>query len=912
MDVGSEEAFREALLDITIDEINIVCDFSLTDYIEILRPLTINGNGHFLTVLHNYELFYISSEYYGSFAYSNYPSGGYLKVYDLTLDIQATGTEPAYSTFRLTGIEDFDLYLYNVDITGRLYDAVSLTEVYGVNLRIVDCNFDTYYSGLSLYNSESIKAYIYNSEFRGINNLYLADLINSSVIVRNSSFITWDTGYDEECVNFLNVGLDTVQVSFFDSFVDTSSEEPAKVSVTYMQNGQIEYIYENTIFNINTPVYEEVFYEEDADPNSSFYDSTIVLKEGITDIPDYGFQSQDGITEIILPSTLKTIGEMAFDNCYNITDLIIPDGVESIGYRAFSGCSYVGSVYIPNTVTYVGEQAFYGLNSDATIYIQNGTDMSLWHSDWNYEDIEVVEVAGTLNIDGVNYVLKSDLTANIIGYSNIGVKNLVIPQYVYLNDTAYEVSQISPYAFYMESTLLSISLPESIKSIETEAFYECMRLKVVDFGTNPTLESIGYQAFAYCYELRSIIIPATVTQLDWYIFYQCYKLETAVFAEGIQITSIPYGMFAYCEGLNEIVIPASIVEIEGEAFTGNYSLSSITFAPGSQIETIGNFAFSSNESLTSFTLPDTVTTIGVYAFSYNTKLVNFNFGENSQLSTLGNSVFSDNFSLVSIVLPESVTSIGAGLFNNCYSLETFTFPVSLTTIPENMFYNCEELVSVNFPEDSTISSVGNLAFMYCDSLVDITLPDTVTIIGYNAFFQCNSLVEMYLPSSLDKIDNYAFYGCDLLNEIIYGDPYSLTYIGAYAFGWCPELDELFIADTVTYIGPRAFDNTRNVVLNIEATTKPAGWAADWNNNGAITVNWGVNHRTITVVLDNGESDILIYEKIGTALLAPADPLKVGYDFTGWFTYDGVTYTPYSFTTMPEEDLTVYAQYVVTP
>ncbi len=307
-----------------------------------------------------------------------------------------------------------------------------------------------------------------------------------------------------------------------------------------------------------------------------------------------------------------------------------------------------------------------------------------------------------------------------------------------------------------------------------------------------------------------------------------------------------------------------------------------------------------------------MTTLGQYAFSYNTKLISFNFGENSQLTAIGDFVFSENYNLIEVTLPETVTSIGIGLFNNCSSLETFTFPANLTTIPENMFYNCEELVSVYFPEDSTISSVGNLAFMYCDSLVDITLPDTVTIIGYNAFFQCDSLVEMYLPSSLEKIDNYAFYGCDLLNEIIYGDPYSLTYIGAYAFGWCPELDELFIADTVTYIGTRAFDNTRNVVLNIEATTKPAGWAADWNTNDAITVNWGVNHRTITVVLDNGESDFLIYENIGTELVTPADPVKVGYDFTGCFTYDGVTYTPYSFTTMPEEDLTVYAQYVVTP
>lgn len=912
MDVGSEEALHEALNDITIDEINIICDFSLTDYIEILRPLTINGNGHFLTVLYNYELFYISGDYYGSYAENNYPNGGYLKVYDLTFDVQAIGYEPVYSIFELGSVEDFDLYLYNVNITGRVYEAVRLSDVYGVNLRIVDCNFDTYYSGLSMSSSESIQAYIYNSEFKGINNLYLANLYSASIIVRNSSFVTLDTGHDETCVNFLNIGLNTVQVNFFDSFVDTLSLEPAKVMITYMQDGQIEYMYENTTINMNYPVYEEVFLEESADPNYSFYNSTFVLKEGITDIPDYGFQDQESISEIILPSTLKTIGEMAFDNCYNLTNIIIPDGVSSIGYRAFSGCDYVSSVYIPNTVTYIGEQAFYGISSDATIYIQSGTDMSLWDIDWNYSDIEGVEATGTLNIDGVNYVLMPDLTANIIGYSNIGVKNLVVPQYVYLTETAYEVTRISPYAFYREYTLLSIFLPESIKSIEIEAFYECISLKVVDFGNNPTLESIGYQAFAYCRELRSIIIPATVIELDRYIFYQCYKLETAIFAEKIQITSIPDGMFTYCENLREIVIPATVIVIETEAFSGNYKLSTITFAPGSQIEYIGDFAFSGNSSLISFTLPDTVTTIGMYAFSYNTKLISFNFGENSQLTTLGQNVFSDNSSMVNIVLPETVTSIGAALFYNCISLETFTFPANVTSIPNNMFYNCLELVSVYFSETSAITAVGSLAFMYCDSLADITLPDTVTTIGYNAFFQCNSLVEMYLPSSLIKIDNYGFYDCDLLTNIIYGDPYSLEYIGSYAFSLCPELDELFIADTVTYVGVRAFDNTHNVILNIEATSKPTGWADDWNVNGATIVNWGVNHRTITVVLDNGESDILIYEKIGTALIAPSDPVKVGYDFTGWFTYDGASYTPYSFTTMPEEDLTVYAQYMVTP
>ena len=158
------------------------------------------------------------------------------------------------------------------------------------------------------------------------------------------------------------------------------------------------------------------------------------------------------------------------------------------------------------------------------------------------------------------------------------------------------------------------------------------------------------------------------------------------------------------------------------------------------------------------------------------------------------------------------------------------------------------------------------------------------------------------------IDDYAFYNNQWITEYTFGNIYNLTYIGGYSFYQNLSLVEFFIPDTITYIGANAFYANHDLVLNCEPISQPALWDINWNANGATTVNWAVNHRTITLVLDNGEADILIFQKIGTIVTQPTAPTKAGWDFDGWYIYDGVDFIPYSFTTMPEEDLTVYALY----
>ena len=56
----------------------------------------------------------------------------------------------------------------------------------------------------------------------------------------------------------------------------------------------------------------------------------VVIEEGICEIGSEAFSCCTSLTEVILPSTIKTIGEGAFDNT-RIKELVLPVGIESIG-----------------------------------------------------------------------------------------------------------------------------------------------------------------------------------------------------------------------------------------------------------------------------------------------------------------------------------------------------------------------------------------------------------------------------------------------------------------------------------------------------------------------------------------------------------------------------------------------------
>jgi hypothetical protein len=170
--------------------------------------------------------------------------------------------------------------------------------------------------------------------------------------------------------------------------------------------------------------------------------------------------------------------------------------------------------------------------------------------------------------------------------------------------------------------------------------------------------------------LEKITIPNSVESIGSYAFYNCTSLTSITIPDGV--TSIGYAAFSYCENLTSITFigTSQLTSIGDNAFSNCSSLTSITIPDG--VTSIGHWAFRDCSSLTSITIPDGVTSIGYAAFRYCSSLTSITFIGTSQLTSIGDDVFYNCTSLTSITIPDGVTSIGHWAFSGCTGLTDCT------------------------------------------------------------------------------------------------------------------------------------------------------------------------------------------------------------------------------------------------
>ena len=160
----------------------------------------------------------------------------------------------------------------------------------------------------------------------------------------------------------------------------------------------------------------------------------------------------------------------------------------------------------------------------------------------------------------------------------------------------------------------------------------------------------------------------------------------------------------------------------------------------------------------------------------------------------------------SVVIADGVTSIGEYAFFYCESLTSVTIPDSVTSIGKYAFFCCTSLTSVTIPD--SVTSIGRFAFSNCTSLTSVTIPDSVTSIGEYAFYYCKSLTSMTIPDSVTSISSSTFASCTSLTSVTI--PNSVTSIGEYAFYDCKSLTSVTIPDSVTSIGKWAFSECKSL------------------------------------------------------------------------------------------------------
>ena len=351
------------------------------------------------------------------------------------------------------------------------------------------------------------------------------------------------------------------------------------------------------------------------------------------------------------------------------------------------------------------------------------------------------------------------------------------------------------------------------------AFNGCESLTSVTFGKNSQVSSIGPGAFNYCYSLESITIPESVTNIGSDAFIYCYGLRSVTFGENSQLTSIGEGAFNWCESLESITIPASVTSIGEWAFVECYrlvevwNLSKLNITAGS--EDNGYVGYYAKRVETEPSESYVYTDENGYVIYYDGKvkaLINY-IGNETKLTIpagiteINGYAFSYCESLKSITVPDSVTSIGDGAFNWCESLESITIPDGVKSIGNHAFAGCSALESITIPD--SVLNIGDSAFEGCTALESITIPDSVLSIGYSAFEECTALKSITIPDSVLSIGYSAFEECTALKSITI--PGSVLSIGQRTFAGCSGLESAIIADGVTSIGDDTFLNCTNLV-----------------------------------------------------------------------------------------------------
>lgn len=351
----------------------------------------------------------------------------------------------------------------------------------------------------------------------------------------------------------------------------------------------------------------------------------------------------------------------------------------------------------------------------------------------DYTQVRNLKITGQINAKDFYFMRASMLRLSALNLKEVRIKGWGKNEE---NEENMD-DQIPNSAFYFIQTvggsnsLNRIVLPDTLKSIGSNAFYGCKYLSgslIIPEGVT----EIKRGAFNGCIGLNGILsLPSTLKKLG-------NRGEDDMGDEG---TDYYGGVFQNCRNLTgNLILPDNLELIRGYCFSGCSGLYGELRLPA-KLKRMGNCAFSSCSGFTgSLSIPQGITALPSEAFH--------NCGFNGTLT-----------------LHNGITNIANDAFANCHFKGELHLPKSLKVISENAFCNNDFSGTLTLP--STLTHIGSNAFAYNWRLMGILdIPQEVESIGENAFSNCKMLEGIIFPESMETIRQGAFNECYGINSII--------------------------------------------------------------------------------------------------------------------------------------------------
>jgi len=479
-------------------------------------------------------------------------------------------------------------------------------------------------------------------------------------------------------------------------------------------------------------------------------------------------------------------------------------------------------------------------------------------------------------IDMVFTILDESEKTCQVGYfdgssDKLAINKESVEGHVTIPETAngYTVVKIGKFAFDNTIKMTSVTIPESVTSIDENAFYNCNGLtsfelpaNVVSLG-NRALSSLRSVEFLKVAEGNSVYdsrgncnaiietttnkllfgskitkIPADVTEIGKSAFE---NLDNYTLTIPSTVTKIDDNAFYFCANWALQVEHTSPLEISENVFSSMGNTTTLRVPAGSKAAyaaATGWNSFGTIEegyegcSFTAKTVEGIDMVFTILDESEKTCQVGYLDGSWENVAVDRDAV-NGAVTIPSTYNGYTVVKIGKHAFNNIWGMTSVTIPETVTYLDDYAFHNCFSLTSLEL--SASVTDIGNNALSYLSNVTSIKVAEGNT--KYDSRGDCNAIIETatnkllfgckktIIPASVTEIGSYAFQS--VLYDCIISIPSTITKIDDYAFGGLTMALQVEHT-TPLEINETVFDNNvTSSTLYVPAGCKAAYEAADY-------------------------------------------------------------------------------------
>lgn len=259
-----------------------------------------------------------------------------------------------------------------------------------------------------------------------------------------------------------------------------------------------------------------------------------------------------------------------------------------------------------------------------------------------------------------------------------------------------------------------------------------------------------------------------------------------------------YELISYTGQQEEVVIPSKV--------------------RGVPVVKIGSNVFEKNNSITKISVPDSIIDVASSCFA---KCVNLKYNQFDNALYIGNEknpyvllIKATDVDIKSCEINSETRIICGSAFIDCNFLEDIIIPDKVIDIGYRAFDSCENLKSIHIPK--SLTHIGEYAFAIRNLentyITDLTAWCNIDFEGYpgigNLYLNNKLITELIIPEGVTEIKSRAFCGCTSIKSVTL--PTSVRLIDDNAFAGCTELVNINIPSQVYYIGEAAFWYCKNL------------------------------------------------------------------------------------------------------